>query len=238
MSASNIQKLAGGSIDNKYSKPKVVNIKTPETKKLSVLLTLMDKIRKLETESLTFKNELAECKSEIVTLGNEIQMLRSEKNKVDQNSVSTAASANAASSTILTPNILQALSQSAPNPLLNRKTETIKPKEKRYHAFKRSKTYVQDYFPDNCILEEVLHCEKEKFPSKMRLTYNKAKNHFLDLDDGTIYSRLCDATKDHILKSGIQKKNAPSAYSSFKMVQGNKRHSIERLDIFPIKMSS
>jgi hypothetical protein len=169
-------------------------------------------------------------------------MLRSEKDKVDQNSVSTTASATTASATTasasLTPNILQALSQSAPNPLLNRKTETTKPKEKRKHDFKRSKTYVQDYFPDNCILEEVLHCEKDKIPSKMRLTYNKAKNHFLDLDDGTIYSRLCDATKDHISKSGIQKKNAPSAYSSFKMVQGNKKHSIERLDIFPIKMSS
>jgi hypothetical protein len=187
-------------------------------------------------------------------------MLRSEKDKVEQNSVSatatasattasattasattasaTTASATNASAISLSPNILQALSQSAPNPLLNRKTETTKPKEKRHHVFKRSKTYVQDYFPDNCILEEVLHCEKEKIPSKMRLTYNKTKNHFLDLDDGTIYSRLCDATNDHISKSGIQKKNAPSAYSSFKMIQGNKRHSIERLDIFPIKMSS
>jgi hypothetical protein len=175
-------------------------------------------------------------------------MLRSEKDKVEQNSVSTTAttatatattaSATTASAISLSPNIIQALSQSAPNPLLNRKTDTIKPKEKRQHAFKRSKTYVQDYFPDNCILEEVLHCEKEKIHSKMRLTYNKTKNHFLDLDDGTIYSRLCDATKDHISKSGIQKKNAPSAYSSFKMIQGNKKHSIERLDIFPLKMSS
>jgi hypothetical protein len=236
MSASNIfQKLAGGSIDLKYSKPKVVNVKTTESK-ISAFRTLKDRICKVETE-------LAECKSEVRILRNEIRILRSEKDKVEQNSVATATTATATATTAtatattasafsLSPNILQALSQSAPNPLLNRKTETIKPK------FKRSKTYVQDYFPDNCILEEVLHCEKEKIPSKMRLTYNKAKNHFLDLDDGTIYSRLCDATKDHISKSGIQKKNAPSAYSSFKMIQGNKKHSIERLDIFPIKMSS
>jgi len=233
MSASNIiQKLAGGSIDHKYSnQPKIreVIVKTTESK-ISAFRTLKDRICKVETE-------LAECKSEMRILRNEIRMLRSEKDKVEQNSVSTATTATA-SAISLSPNILQALSQSAPNPLLNRKTETTKSKEKRHHAFKRSKTYVQDYFPDNCILEEVLHCEKEKIHSKMRLTYNKTKNHFLDLDDGTIYSRLCDATKDHILKSGIQKKNAPSAYSSFKMIQGNKRHSIERLDIFPIKMSS
>ena len=231
MSTLNVEKLAGGSIEHKFNKQPKIQVVKPKTNEPIVSLT--DRIRKLEAESLTFKIELAECKFEIRTLRNEIQILRSEKEKVDETSISITDSTCATAAT--SPNILQYFTQSAPNRL---NTEKTKSKEKRQHSFKRSKTYIQDYFPDNCILEEVIHCEKDKRPSKMRLTYNKIKNHFLDLDDGTIYLRLCDATKDHISKSGIQKKNMPNSYSTFKMIQGNKRHSIERLDIFPIKMSS
>ena len=231
MSTLNVNQLAGGSIEHKFKKDSKIQVVKPKTNEPIVSLT--DKIRKLETESIAFKIELSECKIEIRTLRNEIQSLRSEKEKVGETSItaSTCATATADSTSSPSPNILQYFTQSAPNRL---NTEKTKSKEKRRQEFKRSKTYIQDYFPDNCILEEVIHCEKDKRPSKMRLTYNKTKNHFLDLDDGTIYLRLCHATKDHISKSGIHKKNVPSAYSSFKMIQGNKRHSIERLDISPI----
>lgn len=222
MSSLNIKHLAGGAIETKFKSLKIQEKPVPE--KISVLRSLMDKIRKLESETLSLKLDLIECQSEVKLLKGEIQQLRNEKNKI-------AEPEKPYSPPLSAPATISRLPQSAPDPA----TLMLITKGKRQQTFKRSKTYIQDYFPENCILEEVLHCEKEKTPSKMRIMYNKSKNHFVDLDDGTIYSRLCDATKDHISKSGIQKKNVPSSYSSFKLLQGNKRHSIERLDIFPIK---